>query len=120
MPVVISLLRGVNLGGRNKVKMEALRGLYESLGMQNVQTHIQSGNVVFRTKERDLARLSRLIEGGIEKKFGFRTDVILRTPAELREVIARNPFAQRPAVDPSRLLVTFLAADPDPEGREKV
>jgi uncharacterized protein (DUF1697 family) len=120
MRVVISLLRGVNLGGHNKVKMESLQGLYESLGMQNVRTHIQSGNVVFKTKERDLVRLSRLIEDAIEKKFGFRTDVILRTPAELRDVTAKNPFAKRSPMDPSRLLVTFLAADPGPEAREKV
>jgi uncharacterized protein (DUF1697 family) len=120
MPVVISLLRGVNLGGHNKVKMDALRRLYESLGMQNVQTHIQSGNVVFKTKERDLVRLSRLIEDAIEKKFGFHSDVILRTPTELRGVIARNPFAKRSDIDPSKLLVTFLATDPATEAREKV
>jgi uncharacterized protein (DUF1697 family) len=120
MPVVISLLRGVNLGGHNKIKMEALRGLYESLGMQNVQTHVQSGNVVFKTKERDLVRLSRLIEDAIEKKFGFRTDVVFRTSVEVRDVIARNPFAQRRNIDPSRLLVTFLATDPGTEARERV
>ncbi|HXJ94348.1 MAG TPA: DUF1697 domain-containing protein [Terriglobia bacterium] len=119
-PVVICLLRGVNLGGHNKVKMEALRALCESLGLRDVQTYLQSGNVVFRTKERDLARLSRLIEDAIEKEFGFRTDVVLRTPAELRGVIARNPFAKRRDIDPSRVLVTFLAADPGPEAREKV
>jgi uncharacterized protein (DUF1697 family) len=120
MPVLVSLLRGINVGGHNKVKMEALRGLYESLGLRDVQTYLQSGNVVFRTRERELARISRLIEDGIEKKFGFRTDVIIRTPAELRGVIARNPFAKRCGIDPSRLLVTFLAAGPCPEVREKV
>jgi uncharacterized protein (DUF1697 family) len=120
MSVVISLLRGVNLGSHNKVKMDALRGLYLSLGMQNVQTHVQSGNVVFRTKERELARLARLIEDRIEKKFGFRTDVILRTPSELRGVIARNPFGRRRDIDPSKLLVSFLATDPSAEALEKV
>ena len=119
-PVVISLLRGVNLGSHNKVKMDVLRGLYESLGLQDVQTYLQSGNVVFRTKERDLARLSRLIEDGIEKKFGFRTDVIARTPSELRDVISRNPFAKRRGIDPSKLLVTFLAGNPGAKARESV
>jgi uncharacterized protein (DUF1697 family) len=57
MPVVISLLRGVKVGGHNKIKMEALRELYESLDLQDAQTYVQSGNVVFRTEERDLLRL---------------------------------------------------------------
>ena len=120
MPVVISLLRAVNLGGYNKIKMEALRALYESLGLRDVQTYVQSGNVIFRTKERDLPRLSRLIGEGIANKFGFRIDVILRTPADLRGLIARNPFAKRRGVDPSRLLVTFLAGESDAEARERV
>jgi uncharacterized protein (DUF1697 family) len=120
MPVVISLLRGVNVGGHNKIKMEALRALYESLDLQDAQTYVQSGNVVFRTEERDLVRLSKRIEDGIERKFGIRPDVIVRTSPELREVIARNPFATRRGIDPSKLLVTFLATEPGPEAREKV
>jgi len=120
MTVVISMLRGVNVGGHNKIKMEALRALYESLGLLNVQTHIQSGNVVFTTKGRDLALLAKRIGDGIEQGFGFRPAVILRTSADLRDVIARNPFAARPDIHPSKLLVTFLSGDPDAEAREKV
>jgi len=120
MPVVISLLRGVNVGGHNQIKMETLRTLYQSLGLRDAQTYVQSGNVVFRTKERDLARLSKQIEDGIEAEFGIRPDVILRTTSDLREVIARNPFATRRGIDPSKLLVTFLAAEPGLEVREKV
>ena len=66
MPVVISLLRGVNVGGHNLMRMEALREVYESLGLQNSQTYVQSGNVVFRTKERNLPRLTKQIEDAIE------------------------------------------------------
>lgn len=120
MTVVISLLRGVNVGGHNQIKMEALRALYESLGLLDVQTHIQSGNVVFRTKGRDLALLAKRIGDGIEQGFGFRPGVILRTPAELRDAIARNPFRERPGIEPSKLLVTFLLSDPGAEAREKV
>jgi uncharacterized protein (DUF1697 family) len=120
MPVVISLLRGVNVGGHNKIKMQSLRALYESLDLQDAQTYVQSGNVVFRTKERDLGRLSKRIEDGIEERFGFRPDVIVRTSSELRDVIARNPFVKRRAMDPSKLLVTFLATEPSPEARDKV
>jgi uncharacterized protein (DUF1697 family) len=117
MPVLISLLRGVNIVGRNKIKMDALRMLYESMGLRDAQTYVQSGNVIFRTSERDAARLSRKIQNGIEKKFGFRPEVILRTTAELREVAARNPFAKRRGIEPGKLLVTFLAGDPDAVAR---
>src|ERR1700730_1781566 len=114
------MLRGVNVGGHNKIKMEALRALYESLGLLDPQTYIQSGNVVFRTEERNLVLLAKRIENGIERSFGFRPGVIVRTASEVRDVIARNPFAARPGIDPSRLLVTFLSSDPGAEAREKV
>ncbi len=120
MTVVISMLRGVNVGGHNKIKMDALRALYESLKLRDAQTYVQSGNVIFRTDERDIARLTKRIEDGIERKFGFRPDVILRTAAEMREVIARNPFEKRRGIEPSKLLVLFLASDPGAEAREKV
>ncbi len=59
MAVIVSMLRGVNLASHNRVKMEALRALYESLGFRDPQTYVQSGNVVFRTKQRDLVALAR-------------------------------------------------------------
>ena len=120
MVVVISMLRGVNLGSHNRIKMDALRALYESLKLRDPQTYVQSGNVIFRTEERDLAELAKRIENGIEQKFGFRSQVILRTTSEMRDVIARNPFAKRRGIDPSRLLVTFLAGDPGPEARDNL
>jgi uncharacterized protein (DUF1697 family) len=120
MAVIISMLRGVNVGGHNKIKMDALRALYESLKLRDAQTHVQSGNVIFRTDERDISRLTKRIEDGIERKFGFRPDVILRTAAEMRDVVARNAFAKRRGIEPNKLLVTFLASDPGAEAREKV
>lgn len=120
MPVVISLLRGVNLGGQKILKMEALRALYESLKFKDVASFIQSGNVVFRTKENDLNKISKRIGDGIEKTFGFRPEVILRTTEEMRGVIARNPFANRKDIEPSKLLVWFLSSAPDAEARKKL
>jgi len=119
MPVVISLLRGINVGGHHKIKMDALRALYDSLGLRGTQTYVQSGNVVFKTQERDLVRLSKKIEDAIERTFGFRPAVINRTLAELRRAIARNPFARRRGIEPHRLIVTFLAGLPDPEAWDK-
>jgi uncharacterized protein (DUF1697 family) len=120
MPVIISMLRAVNVAGHNMIKMDALRALYQSLKLRDAQTYVQSGNVVFRTDERDLAQLTKRIQNGIERTFGCRPDVILRTTAELRDVIARNPFAKRRGIEPGKLLVTFLAADPGDAAREQV
>jgi uncharacterized protein (DUF1697 family) len=120
MAVIISMLRGVNVGGHKMVTMDALCTLCGSLGLRDAETYVQSGNVIFRTDGRDMVRLCKRIENGIEKTFGFRSDVILRTPAELRDVIARNPFASRRGIEPKRLAVTFLASDPGQEAREKL
>jgi len=120
MSVIISMLRGVNVGGHNKIKMDELRALYESLKLQGVQTHVQSGNVVFKSGEQDLAALTKRIQNAIERKFGFRPEVIARTSVEMRDVVARNPFARRKGIDPSRLLVTFLAGEPEKGAREAV
>ena len=120
MPAIISMLRGVNVGAHNRIKMDALRALYESLGLRDPQTYVQSGNVVFRTDKRDLLALAKRIEDIIERGFGFRPAIILRTSAELRDVTARNPFASRRGIEPSKLLVTFLASDPGVAVRDQV
>ncbi len=120
MPIVISMLRGVNVGGHNKIKMDALRALYESLKFTGCQTFIQSGNVIFKTKERNLAKLTSQIQTAIERSFGFRPDVILRTSDELRDVIARNPFAKRRGIEPGKLIVAFLASAPAAQARDNL
>jgi len=120
MHVTISMLRGINVGGHNKIKMDALRALYESLGMKEPQTYVQSGNVVFRTSERDTVRLAKKIQDGIEKSFGCKPEIILRSSTELQDTIARNPFAKRRNIEPSKLLVLFLAGEPNSQGRAKV
>jgi uncharacterized protein (DUF1697 family) len=114
------MLRGVNVGGHNMIKMDALRALYESLKLRNPQTYIQSGNIVFQTEASDLPKLAKKIEDAIKRQFGFRPPVILRTASELRDAIARNPFEKRPGIDPAKLLVAFLTADPAPEARYKL
>lgn len=120
MAAIISMLRGVNVVGHNLVKMDALRALYVSIGLRDPQTYVQSGNVVFRTEERNLARLAKRIEDAIERKLGFRPEVVVRTGSDLRDVIARNPFARRTGIDPSKLLINFLAEAPDPAMREAI
>ncbi|HEX6082938.1 MAG TPA: DUF1697 domain-containing protein [Thermoanaerobaculia bacterium] len=106
----VCLLRGVNVGGNKMVKMEELRRKFESLGFTNVRTLLQSGNVIFdaKTKPEDLAALLGI-------------PVVLRTQAEIRKVIAANPFPEEAENDPARLLVVFLsAALPSDEPLRKV
>jgi uncharacterized protein (DUF1697 family) len=112
MPVLISMLRGVNLGPHNRIKMDALRAVYESLKFETPRTYVQSGNVIFRTKEKNSGQLAAKIRTAIEKKFKCSPEVILRTAEDLRKAIAMTPFADRPNLEPGKILVTFLAAAP--------
>jgi uncharacterized protein (DUF1697 family) len=117
MPVLISMLRGVNLGPHNRIKMDELRAVYESLRFETPRTYVQSGNVIFRTKEKNSSQLGQKIRAAIEKKFKCSPEVILRTSEELRRAMAATPFADRPNLEPGKILVTFLAADPPLEAR---
>jgi uncharacterized protein (DUF1697 family) len=108
MAVIVSLLRGINVGGHHKIKMEDLRALYESLGLRNPKTYIQSGNVVFQTGQKDLDKLALSLNAAIERNYGFRADAVLRTLTDLKAMLSANPFAARP-VDPARNLVIFLS-----------
>lgn len=112
MPVLISFLRGINVGGHSIIKMDQLRKLYLSLKLSDPQTYVQSGNVIFQTEERDLKRVGAQIQSAIQKQFGCCPAVILRSRAQLRAVVARNPFFGRPNIDPAKLLVSFLAGKP--------
>ena len=114
------MLRGVNLGPHKRIKMSDLKELCVSLDLDCPQTYVQSGNILFKTQSRNLVRLAAGIEEAIERKFGFHSDVILRGSAELREVVAKNPFASRKGIEPNKLLVTFLATDPGEEARAKL
>ena len=120
MPVIISMLRAVNLAAHNRIAMEALRDVYASLKLLDVRTYVQSGNVLFKTEEREIDTLVKKIQDAVERRFKLRPDVIVRTSAELRGVVARNPFARRRGIEPSKLLVTFLASDPGEAAREQI
>jgi uncharacterized protein (DUF1697 family) len=109
MPVYIAMLRGINVTGSKIIKMEALRASFASLGFKNVQSYIQSGNLIFETPTNSAAALSAKIERRILRDFGHSVSVLLRTPKEMAEIIKRNPFSKDPAIDPSRLYVSFLA-----------
>ena len=107
MATTVGLLRGVNVGGRT-LPMAELREVVESLGFGDVRTYIQSGNVLFSAPRRPKPDV---VEAAIARRFGLEVDVMLRSPAELRRVIERNPF---PNAEPSRLHVGFMARRPAP------
>ena len=120
MPVLISMLRGVNLGPHNRIKMDALRSMYESLDLESPRSYVQSGNVVFRTKEKNIAKLAEKIRDAIEKTFKCRPEVILRTTEELRKAIKATPFPSSRNLEPGKILVTFLATEPPAEAQENL
>ncbi|MDF2608144.1 MAG: cytoplasmic protein [Bacillales bacterium] len=92
MKTYIALLRGINVGGRNKIKMADLKEMLESIGLRKVQTYIQSGNVLFESNETEEI-LKIIIEKEIENKLGFFINVVLRRAEELERVINNCPFS---------------------------
>jgi uncharacterized protein (DUF1697 family) len=102
------------------MKMEQLRGLCNGLGFQNVETYVQSGNVVFQTIAENPVALSRSISEVILESFGFDLSVIVRTSKEIRSVLANNPFLKEKKIDSSKLHVTFLSETPQKGSLEKL
>jgi uncharacterized protein (DUF1697 family) len=108
-----ALLRGINVGGRKKVPMAALRELLRDLGYADVTTHLQSGNAVFSSTGQPQA-LARAIAGRVTVEFGMDVKVVIRNASELADVISRSPLPDGPE-NPSRFFVAFLSAAPGPE-----
>lgn len=111
LTIYVALLRGINLGAKNKVPMPALRVVVESLGHEDVQTYIQSGNVLFKTRSGEAPAITAALESSITKEFGFRVAVVVRTQPELQRVVGANPFLAAGA-DASALYVAFLGSAP--------
>ncbi len=109
MPTYIALLRGINVGGNHQLPMAKLRDLVADAGGDEVQTYIQSGNVVFTHTARSAAKLTAQLEQIISDGAGFDVPVMVRTAGELAAVIEHNPYD---ATDPTKLHVAFLAATP--------
>ena len=108
----IALLRGINVGGKNKLPMEGLRAIFKAQGCASVRTYIQSGNVVFENPE--ATNLAERISKAITERFGYSVPVVLRTAAEFNQAAANNPFLRRGA-DPKALHVGFLSTAPPSE-----
>jgi uncharacterized protein (DUF1697 family) len=104
----VALLRGINLGSHNKVSMADLRDLFAGLGAQDVETYVQSGNVVFKSSD-SAEKLTKAIERRIRRGLGLSVPVLVLTRPQLTRVLGGNPFARK---DTAKLHVTFLAEKP--------
>jgi uncharacterized protein (DUF1697 family) len=114
----IVLLRGINLGSRNRIAMPELRTLLTDAGFDDVRTYVQSGNIVLSSNASP-EELARECQGRIAERFGLEIDVVARTRDELAEVVRRNPLGEV-AVNPKRYQVSFLATELDPEVTRKL
>jgi uncharacterized protein (DUF1697 family) len=106
----VVLLRGINVGGKTKVSMAELRTLCGELGAEDVRTHLQSGNVVLKSRF-DPAKLTAALEKAISRDLGLPVTVVVRTKAQLQTVVKRNPFTKT-SNDAKKLHVAFLAEAP--------
>ena len=104
----LAVLRGINVGGKNKILMSDLSALFAGAGCMDVRTFIQSGNVIFNAPTRMAAQVPRLVAQRIEESFGYKIPVVLRSLVQLEDAISNNPFLCASA-DPDFLHVMFLA-----------
>jgi len=104
----LALLRGINVGGKNKLPMKDLTGMFVEARCAGVRTYIQSGNVIFQAAPGVAPKIPDRIAAQIAKQFGYRTPLVLRTRDELREVLRNNPFLEAGAAEET-LHVMFLA-----------
>ena len=114
MKTYISMLRGVNVGGK-VMHMAELKRLFESLSLIHVETFLQSGNVVFDAEPQDLSALGKMLERQIERSFGYPVPVLLRDIQDMHRILTGNPFLTGRSEDPGKLHVTFFAQAPAEE-----
>jgi uncharacterized protein (DUF1697 family) len=118
MTVFVAMLRGVNVGG-NSLRMDWLREACEGIGLGDVRTYVQSGNIVFSSGTR-AAKLGPALKKLIDAQTRLPVTVVIRSAPEMAKIVAGNPFARQKGVDLSKLHVTFLGKAPVKPAREKL
>lgn len=122
MQTYILILRGINVSGQKLIEMAALRSMFEKMGFKDVNTYLQSGNIVFNTEAVEVHQLEQMIYRQIKADLGLEVPVIVMSHAQLHQAINQNPFLSDPTKAPSFLHLTFLASAPeafDQEGIER-
>ena len=120
MKTYISILRGINVGGKKLIKMQLLKALYESLGYKNIQTYIQSGNVVFQSSKIKPIACADTISKKINEVFGFDVPVIVLEKESFKTIVQANKFVQDKTKEAAFLHVTFLSEKPKAEDVERI
>jgi uncharacterized protein (DUF1697 family) len=108
----VAFLRGINVAGQKLIKMEELARIFASMGLRNVRTYIQCGNVIFDHASGNSVRLRKKIERTLQDVLGYEVPVILRPLADIEAIVERNPFRKIKADDDVMLCVVFLSAEP--------
>ena len=119
MTTFIAFLRGINVGGKGLIKMERLREIFSKLGFGNVRTHINSGNVIFEAEGAPAKWIGK-IEKALATELKRPVSVMVRTGADLKRLIAGNPFKKEKSIDHARLLVMFLSGAAPKDGMKKL
>jgi len=120
MNTYVCLIRGINVSGHKKIRMQELRELCESIGLENVASYLQSGNLVFDSPDAEAQSVGSLVELGIRERFDFIVPTIIRSKDEYGEIIDGNPFADIDGIDTTKLCVVFLAEEPAPADLERI
>lgn len=113
MKTYIALLRGINVSGHKKIRMVDLRLMMENLGFENVQTYIQSGNVIFKSGEPKSEKLEDQVKTGIADAFGFDVPVLVKKRAEIEQILQDSPFTKVEDLESNRIYYTLLRQEPE-------
>lgn len=115
MNTYIALLRGINVSGQKKIKMAELREHLAELPYHNIQTYIQSGNILFGREEAEIGLIEKEIRSKIEEKYGFDVPIMVKTREDFEYVVSHHPFIHQRNEDPKFVHITFLEEKPDLE-----
>lgn len=120
MQTYIAILRGINVSGHKLIKMELLRTMFNNMKFKNVETYIQSGNVIFQTARTKCTDLEKKIAKKIVAELKFEVPVLVKTLQEMIEVVENNPFIGKGQVDETKLHITFLSQEPEKNNVDKI
>lgn len=109
----IALLRGINVSGQKKIKMADLKTMFVKIGFKDVVTYIQSGNVIFRSDEKSIQGLEGKIKDGITEKFGFDVPVLVKTKAEIEEILQKSPYKKTEDLEAKKIYYVLLKNEPE-------
>jgi uncharacterized protein (DUF1697 family) len=120
MNVYVALLRGINVGGHNKVPINDLRKLFAELGYQDASTYIQSGNIVFKTDANDQSSIEKAIKQAIAEKFSVSVEVIAKSREELSKIVDENPFKETNFIAGEKIYLTIFSKKPSDDSIQKL